>query len=156
MILSGRFASKAFLLLCSAGLAISLQASSNDGDHDDDDERNGKTVYAQSCAACHSSNAIKEILKFGNKEHWAGLIEEGQQYPTAHGWVGTRKMPRHGGDPKITLNEFINAVAYMGNAAGAKWEESDKLDPDMYKEILKEIKIRLDRNALYEKIGKKY
>lgn len=75
---------------------------------------------------------------------------------TAHGWVGTRKMPRHGGDKNIVLDEFINAVAYMGNSPGANWKESDKLDKKMYKEILKEIQIRLQRNDLYDKIGKKY
>lgn len=76
---------------------------------------------------CHSRAFIPEALQLGSKEDWEELIEEGQQFPTAHGWVGTRKMPRHGGDPKITLDEFINAVAFMANKAGANWNESDKL-----------------------------
>jgi len=67
-------------------------------------------------------------------------------------------MSRHGGDPKITLNEFISAVAYIANHSGAnpKWKEAPKLDPKTYNEILKEIQIRLQRNELYDKIGKKY
>jgi cytochrome c5 len=140
-------------LFCSMS---TIALASSDSKKSDDKIRDGKTVYAQSCAVCHSKAFIPEVLKLGNKEDWKELIEEGQQFPTAHGWVGTRKMPRHGGDPKITLDEFINAVAYMGNQAGANWKESDKLDKAMYKEILKEIQIRLQRNDLYDKIGKKY
>ncbi len=140
-------------LFCSMS---TIALASSDSKKSDDKIRDGKTVYAQSCAVCHSKAFIPEVLKLGNKEDWKELIEEGQQFPTAHGWVGTRKMPRHGGDPKITLDEFINAVAYMGNQAGANWKESDKLDKSMYKEILKEIQIRLQRNELYDKIGKKY
>jgi cytochrome c5 len=140
-------------LFCSMS---TITLASSDSKKSDDKIRDGKTVYAQSCAVCHSKAFIPEVLKLGNKEDWKELIEEGQQFPTAHGWVGTRKMPRHGGDPKITLDEFINAVAYMGNQAGANWKESDKLDKSMYKEILKEIQIRLQRNELYDKIGKKY
>lgn len=140
-------------LFCSMS---TIALASSDSKKSDDKIRDGKTVYAQSCAVCHSKAFIPEVLKLGNKEDWKELIEEGQQFPTAHGWVGTRKMPRHGGDPKITLDEFINAVAYMGNQAGANWKESDKLDKSMYKEILKEIQIRLQRNDLYDKIGKKY
>ncbi|MFA7571601.1 MAG: c-type cytochrome [Sulfurimonadaceae bacterium] len=140
-------------LFCSMS---TITLASSDSKKSDEKIRDGKTVYAQSCAVCHSKAFIPEVLKLGNKEDWKELIEEGQQFPTAHGWVGTRKMPRHGGDPKITLDEFINAVAYMGNQAGANWKESDKLDKAMYKEILKEIQIRLQRNDLYDKIGKKY
>ncbi|MGD9554998.1 MAG: cytochrome c5 family protein [Arcobacteraceae bacterium] len=141
-------------LFCS--MLTLMFASSDDKKKKNNHIRDGKTVYAQSCAVCHSKAFIPEVLKLGNKEDWKELIEEGQQFPTAHGWVGTRKMPRHGGDPKITLDEFINAVAYMGNQAGANWKEYDKLDKSMYKEILKEIQIRLQRNELYDKIGKKY
>lgn len=140
-------------LFCSMS---TITLASSDSKKSDETIRDGKTVYSESCAVCHSKAFIPEVLKLGNKEDWKELIEEGQQFPTAHGWVGTRKMPRHGGDPKITLDEFINAVAYMGNQAGANWQESDKLDKAMYKEILKEIQIRLQRNELYDKIGKKY
>ncbi|HJE02414.1 Cytochrome c-555 [Aliarcobacter thereius] len=122
----------------------------------DKKERSGAKVYAESCAVCHSTKFLKEAPKFGSKDDWEEFIEEGQQFPVAHGWVGTRKMPRHGGDPKITLNEFINATAYLGNSAGADWKEAKDLDKETYKEILKEIQIRLQRNELYDKIGKKY
>ncbi|MBE0491700.1 MAG: hypothetical protein IBX44_05570 [Sulfurospirillum sp.] len=121
-------------------------------------ERDGKTTFAQSCAVCHSVRNIPEVLVIGNKKDWAELLEEGQQFPSAHGWVGTRKMPRHGGDPKITLNEFISAVAFMANASGAdpKWKEAPELDPEMYAKILEQIQLRYQRNDLYDKIGKKY
>lgn len=122
----------------------------------DKKERSGAKVYEESCAVCHSTKFLKEAPKFGNKDDWKEFIEEGQQFPVAHGWVGTRKMPRHGGDPKITLNEFINATTYLGNSAGADWKEAKDLDKETYKEILKEIQIRLQRNELYDKIGKKY
>jgi len=119
-------------------------------------DRSGKQVFNQSCAVCHATQFLPKVLKFGDKKDWAGLIKEGQQFPTAHGWVGTRQMPPRGGDPKISLNEFINAVAYMGNAVGANWEESDKLDPKMRKEIEKEIQIRFLRNENNNRMGKRY
>lgn len=119
-------------------------------------ERSGAKVYADSCAACHSGKFLPEAPKFGVKKDWEEFIKEGQQFPVAHGWIGTRKMPRKGGDPKITLNEFINATAYLGNSAGADWKEAKDLDKKVYKEILKEIQLRLQRNDLYDKIGINY
>ena len=123
-------------------------------------ERDGLTVFTESCVVCHGNKTIPETLHFGDPKDWKDLIEEGQQFPSAHGWVGTRKMPRHGGDPKITLSEFISAVAYMANNSGVKmekpWKEGPDIDKDTYNEILKEIQIRLQRNELYDKIGKKY
>lgn len=119
-------------------------------------ERDGETTYLQSCAVCHSTNFIEETPRFGDKKAWADFIEEGQEIPVAHGWVGTRKMPRHGGDPDITLNEFISATAYLGNSAGADWKEAKDVDEKLYKGILKEIQLRLQRNELYDKIGKNY
>ena len=118
------------------------------------------TVFTESCVVCHGNKTIPETLHFGDPKDWEGLIKEGQQFPSAHGWVGTRKMPRHGGDPKITLSEFISAVAYMANNSGVKmekpWKEGPDIDKDTYNEILKEIQIRLQRNELYDKRGKKY
>lgn len=119
-------------------------------------DRPGQIVYNESCAVCHSTQFLPKVLKFGDKGDWAKLIGEGQQFPSAHGYVGTRQMPPRGGDPKISLNEFINAVAYMGNAAGADWKESDKLDPKMKAEIEKEISIRKARNKHNDEIGKRY
>lgn len=139
-----------------AALLLILSSLSLADDKNKGKERDGATVYQESCAVCHSTNFLKEAPKFGNKDDWKAFIEEGQQIPVAHGWVGTRKMPRHGGDPKITLDEFINATAYLGNSAGAKWKEAKDLDNKVYEEILKEIQIRLQRNELYDKIGKKY
>ncbi len=136
-------------------LSTSIFASSDD-DGDDKDYRDGKTVFKEVCVYCHTNKNIPNVLLVGNKQHWSGLIEEGQQFPTAHGWVGTRMMPRHGGEAKMTLPEFINAVAFMANESGADWNEYEDLDPKMYQEILKEIQIRYDRNELYDKIGKKY
>ena len=50
-------------------------------------ERDGATVYQESCAVCHSTNFLKEAPKFGNKDDWKAFIEEGQQIPVAHlGW----------------------------------------------------------------------
>lgn len=120
-------------------------------------ERDGKTVYEESCAVCHSTDHfLKEAPVYGDKKAWAEFIKEGQQFPVAHGWLGTRKMPKKGGDPDITLNEFINAVAYLGNSAGADWKEAKKLDKKVYDEILKEIEIRMLRNMVYDNIGKNY
>ena len=143
-------------LLTIALLSLTTIAFASDDKKSDENTRDGKTVYTQSCAACHSGNFLKEAPKFGDKASWIEFIKEGQQFPVAHGWIGTRKMPRHGGDPKITLDEFINAVAFMGNSAGADWKEAKDLDKEVYNEILKEIQIRLQRNELYDKVGKKY
>jgi cytochrome c5 len=145
------------LIAVSTVIFSSAALASDDGDDGKENGiRDGATVYEQSCAVCHSNNSIKSALQFGNRDDWEELIEEGQQFPVAHGWVGTRQMPRKGGDPEITLDEFINAVAYIGNSVGAGWKDAENMDEEMYKEILKEIKIRYQRNELYDKIGKKY
>jgi cytochrome c5 len=138
------------------GLTTLSFASDHGKKKKSDDIRDGKTVYAQSCAVCHSGGPLKAAPKLGNKADWAGLIEEGQQYPVAHGWLGTRQMPPRGGDPKITFEEFVNAVAFLGNSAGANWKEYHELDEEMHEEIHEEILERMLRNQVYQNIGKQY
>ncbi len=148
--------SAALMAVLTAGFFSMALASDHDDEKKSNGIRDGATVYEQSCAVCHSNNSIKKALQFGNRDDWEELIEEGQQFPVAHGWVGTRQMPPKGGDPEITLDEFINAVAYIGDSVGAEWKDAENIDEDMYEEILKEIQIRYQRNELYDKIGKKY
>ena len=142
--------------LLTVGLSSTLFASDHGKKKKSDGIRDGKTVYAQSCAVCHSGGPLKTAPKLGNKADWAGFIEEGQQYPVAHGWLGTRQMPPRGGDPKITFEEFVNAVAFLGNSAGANWKEYHELDEEMHEEILEEIQERMLRNQAYDNMGKKY
>lgn len=143
--------------ILTAALSTTAFASSGGDEKHSDDIRKGGQVYQQDCAVCHMpGSTVKKALKFGSKKDWAPLIEEGQQFPVAHGWIGTRQMPPHGGNKYIKFEEFINAVAFMGNAAGANWQEYDKLDKKLYKEMLKEIEIRILRNMVYDSIKKPY
>ncbi|WP_222707898.1 c-type cytochrome [Zeimonas arvi] len=86
--------------------------------------KSGEAVYQQVCRACHETGVAK-APKFGDREAWEGLIEEGQDVLTAHAWVGVRGMPPRGGDPSLTLAEFSRATAFMARAAGGDWRDPD-------------------------------
>ena len=87
--------------------------------------QSGEQVYQKVCASCHGEGPV-DAPKFGDKAAWAPLIAEGQAVVTAHGWVGVREMPPKGGAPKLKLEEFGRAVAYMGRAAGGDWQDPDR------------------------------
>lgn len=81
-------------------------------------------MYKETCSACHA-RGVANAPRFGNRETWAPLIDEGQDVLTAHAWVGVRAMPPRGGRPDLSLREFGRATAYMVRAAGGDWEDPD-------------------------------
>ena len=87
--------------------------------------QSGEAIYQKVCIACHGSGPV-DAPKLGDKAAWEPLLTEGQAVVTAHGWVGVREMPPKGGAPKLKLEEFGRAVAYMGRAAGGEWQDPDK------------------------------
>lgn len=100
----------------------------------------GEQAYRQVCMACHQTG-VADAPRLGDRKAWKGLIEEGQDVLTAHGWVGVRGMPARGGSPDLTLVEFARATAFMARAAGGDWQDPDL---EMLERIRHEEKERLE------------
>ena len=105
-------------LLAAAGAAAGFAAGASA------QPSQGERVYNETCSACHATGKDK-APKFGDRKAWAPLIKEGQPELTADGWLGVRAMPPRGGNPKLTLEEFAGAAAFMARAAGATWKDPD-------------------------------
>jgi cytochrome c5 len=84
--------------------------------------RSGEAVYQSVCMACHASG-LNEAPKFGDREDWTELIEEGYGILVYESIKGEGMMPPRGGDMTLTDMEMARAVAYMANAAGASFVE---------------------------------
>ncbi|NBW01737.1 MAG: cytochrome c5 family protein [Betaproteobacteria bacterium] len=84
----------------------------------------GEATYKAVCAACHTSG-VANAPKLGDAKKWGPLIREGQAVLTAHGYVGIRGMPAKGGKPDLSVEDFADAVAYMVNQSGGKWQSPD-------------------------------
>lgn len=84
--------------------------------------RSGEAVYQSVCMACHASG-LNEAPKFGDREDWAELIEEGYGILVYESIKGEGMMPPRGGDMTLTDMEMARAVAYMANAADAGFIE---------------------------------
>ncbi|MDP2882338.1 MAG: c-type cytochrome [Azonexus sp.] len=102
--------------------------------------QSGEQVYQRVCAACHGPGPVA-APKLGDQAAWRPLLAEGQAVVTAHGWVGVREMPPRGGVPGLKLEEFGRAVAHMGRAAGADWQDPAG-SPSLMKAIRAEEKAR--------------
>ena len=91
------------------------------------DEKNviGLQTYKAVCAVCHTSG-VANAPKFGDKNAWKPLIDEGQVILTAHGYVGVRAMPPKGGKPDLSIEQFAEAVNYIVNNSGGQWSSPDK------------------------------
>ncbi len=83
-------------------------------------DKTGAEVYAAVCIGCHASGALG-APKFENKGDWGSRIAQGYDTLIKHALEGIRQMPARGGNPDLTDTEIANAVAYMANAAGAKF-----------------------------------
>ena len=105
--------------------------------------KSGEVVYQQACRDCHAAGEAN-APKFGDREGWKGLIEEGQDVLTAHAWVGVRAMPPRGGHPDLSLAEFARATAFMARAAGGDWKDPDLA---MLERIRHEEKKRVEEMA---------
>ncbi len=82
----------------------------------------GTEVYKAVCAACHTAGAAG-APKFGDTAAWSARLAQGYDTLVSHAVVGIRAMPAKGGNPDLDDVEVARAVAYMGNAAGAKFVE---------------------------------
>jgi len=69
----------------------------------------GKSVYDQNCAACHSAMAPKT----GDKAAWAPLIKQGSDALTQSVIKGKGMMPPKGGHPTLSDTDIKAAVEYM-------------------------------------------
>ncbi len=85
----------------------------------------GVQTYKAVCAVCHTSG-VANAPKFGDKNAWKPLIDEGQVIITAHGYVGVRAMPPKGGRADLSVEQFAEALNYMVNNSGGQWSTPDK------------------------------
>jgi len=83
--------------------------------------RSGEDVYKGQCAACHATGAAG-APKFSDAAAWSARIKTGFEALVQSALKGKGAMaPQGGGDFNDT--EIARAVAYMANAAGAKFAE---------------------------------
>ena len=83
-------------------------------------QKSGEEVFNAVCTGCHTAGAMG-APKFGNKANWAPRIAKGYPTLTKHALGGFNQMPARGGDPDLSDLEVERAIAYMANAAGAKF-----------------------------------
>jgi cytochrome c5 len=83
-------------------------------------DKTGAEVYAAVCIGCHGSGALGSP-KYEDKGAWGPRIKQGYDTLIKHALEGIRQMPARGGNPDLTDIEIANGVAYMANAAGAKF-----------------------------------
>lgn len=84
--------------------------------------RNGKAVYENVCTSCHAAG-LAGAPKFGDSAAWAPRISKGYDTLVSHAIKGLNAMPAKGGAADLTDDEVARAVAYIGNAAGGKFNE---------------------------------
>ena len=87
-----------------------------------DGEHSGKEVVTEVCAACHATGA-QGAPKIGDKKAWEKRASQGLTGLSEHALKGIRKMPSHGGNPKLTDLEIKRAITYMVNESGGHWTE---------------------------------
>lgn len=82
--------------------------------------RDGESIYKKICFSCHATG-LSGSPKFSDSGAWAPRIAQGFDTLIKHAEEGFNAMPARGGDPSLTNDEVARAVAYMANAAGAKF-----------------------------------
>ena len=86
--------------------------------------RSGEDVYKGQCAACHATGAAG-APKLGDASEWGQRIKTGFEALVQSALKGKGAMaPQGGGDFDDT--EIARGVAYMANAAGAKFAEPER------------------------------
>jgi cytochrome c5 len=88
--------------------------------------KTGEQVYTAVCAGCHATGAAN-APKFGDKAAWASHLAVGYDHLVKNAINGVRGMPPRGGNPDLADVEVARAVAYMANAAGAKFKAPEPL-----------------------------
>lgn len=84
--------------------------------------RTGEQVFKAICISCHGAG-LAGSPKFGDAGAWGPRIAKGWDMLTQHALQGFNAMPAKGGAADLTDDEVKRAVAYMGNAGGAKFTE---------------------------------
>lgn len=105
------------VLVCLLVSSIVLQTASAQGR-----ERSGEEVVKAVCAACHTQG-VNGAPKVGDPKAWKKLESHGLTSLTDVALRGIRKMPPHGGNPKLTDIEIARAITYMVNESGGNWIE---------------------------------
>lgn len=82
----------------------------------------GKQVVEKNCVTCHGSGA-KGAPKIGDRAAWRTRATQGLSGLTQSALDGLRKMPAHGGNPKLTDLEIARAITHMVNKSGGQWVE---------------------------------
>ena len=72
----------------------------------------GKTVYGQTCAACHASG-LAGAPKVGDKAAWAPRTGAGKGALMASVVKGKGNMPPKAGNASLTEDEIGAAIDYM-------------------------------------------
>jgi cytochrome c5 len=72
----------------------------------------GKTVYDQTCTACHAAG-VAGAPKLGDKAAWAPRIATGMDTLVKSVIAGKNAMPPKGGNAALTDAQVKSAVAYM-------------------------------------------
>ncbi len=84
-------------------------------------EKGGEEIVKGVCSACHAVGALG-APKIGNAGDWGPRISQGYATLVKHAIEGIRSMPARGGNAELTDKEIAEAVAYMANQAGAKFD----------------------------------
>jgi cytochrome c5 len=90
--------------------------------------KTGEQVYKEVCTGCHAAGAAG-APKFGDAAAWGPRLAAGLSGLTASVIKGKGAMQARGGNPDLSDAEIQNAVAFMGNAAGAKFKETAAAAP---------------------------
>lgn len=109
--------------------------------------RTGLMVYESVCVSCHAEG-VGGAPKFGDATVWAVHLAQGFNTLAEHAIKGFKTMPAKGGDPSLTDDEVKRAVAYMGNAVGAKFVEPPVIDASG---AIAKIDPEVQGRAIYEK-----
>ena len=86
--------------------------------------RSGEDVFKAQCTTCHTPGAAG-APKFGDAAAWAPRIQTGFAALVQSALKGKNAMPAQGGGD-FDDTEVARGVAYMANAAGAKFAEPAK------------------------------
>ena len=82
--------------------------------------RTGKQVFEAVCISCHGTG-LAGSPKFGDAGMWGPRIAKGFDTLWGHAIHGFNAMPARGGAADLTDDEVKRGVAYMADAAGAKF-----------------------------------
>lgn len=74
--------------------------------------RDGKVIYAQNCARCHTSG-VAGALKAEDKAAWAQRLAQGREAMLTSVLMGKGAMPPKGGNASLSDAEAKAAVDHM-------------------------------------------